>query len=352
VLVIALCAIWLALRRPAGPRLETIDERLARLDERLSTVLRPRGATEAALGRAIGDSLDLSDVLQRTLAAAGALDAVDGGLVTIPLPNGRSATERSGTIPPDAPGLAGPPDGSPFVSGTASWVTPAPGGVRSGLVVPLAGGTVGVYSTLADAFDAEAASVLTAIARRAEPAIANALRYLDAEQRAATDLLTGLGSASAFAAALPREIAAARRSNRPLCLIQIDLDDFGEINRRHPRLQAAGDDALAGFGERVRSTIRESDSAFRNSGGADEFFILLPETSLADAKRSYARLQADMAAAPFGDVEPVTMSSGLVQWRPDESPESLKQRSNTLVSIAKRKKNRLVSEDDPEAQGH
>ena len=70
------------------------------------------------------------------------------------------------------------------------------------------------------------------IARRAEPAVQNAFRYLEAQHLAATDSRTGLGSASAFEEALPRELSAARRHGRPLCLIQIDLDDFGAINKR------------------------------------------------------------------------------------------------------------------------
>ena len=59
----------------------------------------------------------------------------------------------------------------------------------------------------------------------------NAFRFLDVQELAATDLRTGLGSALAFAEALPREISAARRHGRPLCLIQVDLDDFGRINK-------------------------------------------------------------------------------------------------------------------------
>jgi len=212
---------------------------------------------------------------------------------------------------------------------------------------PLAGGALAVYSRLADAFDAESALVLAAIARRAEPAVRNALEFLAVQERAATDLLTGLGSASAFAEALPRELSAARRRRRPLCLIQIDLDDFGLINKQHPRLQAAGDDALAGFGRRLLATIRGSDSAFRNSGGADEFFLILPETTRDEAKLSYARLSFEIAAAPFGDVGPVTMSSGLVELRSDDTVTTLKNRAAALVSEAKRRgKNRLISDDE------
>ena len=104
------------------------------------------------------------------------------------------------------------------------------------------------------------------IARRAAPAVQNAFRYLEVQELAATDSRTGLGSAIAFEEALPREISAARRHGRPLCLIQIDLDDFGAINKEHLARRSAMR-VLAEFGERVRATIRGSDLAFRNSGG-------------------------------------------------------------------------------------
>ena len=149
-------------------------------------------------------------------------------------------------------GIEGPPDGTPFASGIASWEGFGTDALRSGLVVPLGEGSLAVYSRLPDAFDAEAVELLTAIARRAEPAVQNAFRYLEAQHLAATDSRTGLGSASAFEEALPRELSAARRHGRPLCLIQVDLDDFGAINKRARGSLDDGNAALSEFGERVR----------------------------------------------------------------------------------------------------
>jgi diguanylate cyclase (GGDEF)-like protein len=239
----------------------------------------------------------------------------------------------------------GPPDHTPFTYGIASWDVGEVDGLRSGLVVPLGEGSLAVYSRLANAFDAEAARILATIARQAEPAVLNAFRYLEIEERAATDLRTGLGSASAFEEALPREISAARRHGRPLCLIQIDLDDFGRINKVHG--QAAGDGVLTEFGKRLRSAIRGSDSAFRNSGGADEFFVILPETTREEARRSYARFAFEMATEPFAAVGAVTMSSGLVELRSGDSPETLKSRADRLALQAKVEgKDRLLTDED------
>ncbi len=342
-----LVALWAALRQPLDTRvtraLDQVDRRLAGIAEQISSAARPDGEPGAGLGDAIGSTIELSEVLQRTLAAAEALAAVDGSRVRVRRPNGVVSTAVHGRVTesPDL-GFEGPPDEAPFVSGLASWDVAGADSLRTGLVVPLGTGSLAVYSRLANAFDAEAVRLLAAIARRAAPAVQNAFRYLEVQELAATDSRTGLGSASAFEEALPREISAARRHGRPLCLIQVDLDDFGDINKTHPRGLAAGDDVLAEFGERVRSTIRGSDAAFRNSGGADEFFLILPGTTREYAKQLYDRLAFEMASRPFADVGTVTMSGGLVELRPGDTPESLRTRVGEAVTDSKRKgKNQL-----------
>jgi diguanylate cyclase (GGDEF)-like protein len=339
-----LVALWAVLRRPLDERVATalqqVDERLAGIAEQISAASRREGELDTGLGDAIGSTIELGDVLQRTLAAAEALTAVDGSRVSVRRPDGMVETAVHGLVVQSAEStFAGPPDGAQFVSADA---------LRTGLVVPLGpdgSGSLAVYSRLTNAFDTEAVTVLAAIARRAAPAVQNAFRYLEVQERAATDSRTGLGSASAFEEALSREISAARRHGRPLCLIQIDLDDFGSINKDHSL--TVGDEVLTEFGVRVRSTIRGSDSAFRNSGGADEFFLILPDTTREYAELLYGRLRFEMAARPFGEVGAVTMSSGLAECRADDTEDSLRQRVGSTQRMAKKDgKNRLVTDAD------
>ena len=328
--------------------LEQILGQLSAIDERIAAAAVPRPENGETLGPAINETLDLGEVLQRTLAATWALPDVDGGLVRVRLADGRFAEERHGLlVDKEDAGHGGPPDGSFFASGIAAWDGVGPDGLRSGLVVPLGDGSLAVYSRRANAFGEEATELLTAIARRAEPAVQNAFRYLDVQRLAATDARTGLGSALAFSEALPRELSAARRHRRPLCLLQLDLDDFGRINKEHPRGLAAGDDVLTEFGERVRDTIRGSDSAFRNSGGADEFFVILPETTREDATLLYDRLAFEMRARPFADVGSVTMSAGIAELRAEDTPESLQSRAGRAVTRSKQGgKNQLATDAD------
>jgi diguanylate cyclase (GGDEF)-like protein len=351
-----LVALWAVLRRPLDARvtraLEQVDERLVEITEQISAAARGTGEPDAGLGDAIGSTIELGEVLQRTLAAAEALTAVDGSRVSVRRPDGSVANAVRGLVADGSDStFGGPPDGTPFVSGFAFWDVAGADGLRTGLVVPLGpdgSGTLAVYSRLANAFDTEAVDVLAAIARRAAPAVQNAFRYLEVQELAATDSRTGLGSASAFEDALPREISTARRHGRPLCLIQIDLDDFGEINKTHSL--AAGDAVLAEFGERVRATIRSGDSAFRNSGGADEFFLILPETPREHAKRLYGRLVFEMGSRPFGDADDVgevTMTSGLAELRADDTEDSLLKRAGRAQRLGKASgKNQLIADDD------
>lgn len=350
-----LVALWAGLRRPLDARvveaLVQVDNRLAGIDEQIVAAGQQRGGPEPRFD-AIGYTIDLGDVLHRTLAAAGALRAADGGRVSVRRPDGTAVTRVDGLVVEGAEaGFGGPPDGSPFAWAHTTWDVgdDGGGGLRSALVVPLGPhgtGSLAVYSRLEDAFDSEDVALLEAIARRAAPAVQNAFRYLEVQELAATDSLTGLGSALAFAEALPREISVARRHGRPLCLLQIDLDDFGRINKAFSI--ETGNAALAEFGARVRSTIRGSDTAFRNSGGADEFFLILPETTLEEARLLYRRLEFEIATPPLASIDPpVTMSSGLVELRADDTEDSLRRRAGSAQQLAKEGgKNQLVADDD------
>lgn len=348
-----LVALWLASRRSVDARvaraLENVDERLVGLTERIEAASSRTGAQTSGLD-AIGSTIDLDEVLHRTLAAAAALPTVDGGAIRVQRGNGAFAAAVQGHVRQDAGSfLSGPPDGAPFVSGVTSWQVEAPDALRTALVVPVgpgAGGTLTVFSRNANAFDVDAAELLATIARHAFPAIQNAFRYLEVQELAATDVRTGLRSTLAFDEELPREISAARRHGRPLCLIQVDLDDFGRINKEHS--QETGNAVLEAFGERVLATIRGGDGAYRNSGGADEFFLILPDTTRDLARHFYGRLNFEITGRPFGEAGTMTMSSGLVELRPEDTPATLKERSGALVKQAKEQgKNQLCDDTSP-----
>ena len=91
---------------------------------------------------------------------------------------------------------------------------------------------------------------------------------------ARSDALTGFLNLRGFHELMDVELERSRRSNRPLSLLIVDLDDFKQVNDRfgHP----GGDRALKLFARSLRETIRRIDVAARVAG--DRFAVVLPET--------------------------------------------------------------------------
>ena len=133
-----------------------------------------------------------------------------------------------------------------------------------------------------------------------------------AEALANTDGLTGVWNRRRFETEAAREMARAGRHGQPLSLILLDIDHFKEINDRHGH--QAGDTVLTTLCDLVCARIRGADSLTR--WGGDEFLVLAPMTTAAEATQLAEALRAEMAAYDFGAIGPVTLSVGVAQYRP------------------------------------
>ena len=109
------------------------------------------------------------------------------------------------------------------------------------------------------------------------------------EHLATFDDLTGALVRRAFMARGATLWHTAGAAHNELCVAIIDIDDFKTINDRHGH--AAGDRVLADFGAEVHRHMRAND-VFGRLGG-EEFAILFPHTSMAEA----AQLVGSMLAA-------------------------------------------------------
>lgn len=92
---------------------------------------------------------------------------------------------------------------------------------------------------------------------------------------ASIDDLTGIMNRRVFDIEFKRDFANAKRYNKALSLITIDLDHFKAINDKHGHF--FGDLILKMFAKEVTSMLREGDIFSR--WGGDEFCVILPETS-------------------------------------------------------------------------
>jgi diguanylate cyclase (GGDEF)-like protein len=106
--------------------------------------------------------------------------------------------------------------------------------------------------------------------RVVEEQIAHALRV---EHLAYHDGLTGLPNRSLFSKLLTQSILGARRQERQLAVLFLDLDRFKQINDTLGH--EAGDQLLQEVATRLKACLRDSDTVARMGG--DEFVILLPE---------------------------------------------------------------------------
>ena len=98
---------------------------------------------------------------------------------------------------------------------------------------------------------------------------------------ASIDDLTGIMNRRVFDIEVKRDFANAKRYNKTLSLLIIDIDNFRAINDKHGHF--FGDLLLKMFAKEVASLLREGDIFSR--WGGDEFCIVLPETNGTNAMK-------------------------------------------------------------------
>jgi diguanylate cyclase (GGDEF)-like protein len=294
-------------------------------------------------------TVDLEVVLDRSLAAAANLPAIDAAMIVLPdgsagdseplvATRGMNAEEASRQPQP------GPPTGQPAraVRISYSYTSEEAAGdrelIRGGVSVPLRDGEGEPIGTLAvywRGLEREATNtelvLREELATRAGPAIENARRFGEARQLADLDALTGLHNRRYFHETLARECSRAHRYDRRLALVVVDIDDFKSINDRIGHL--SGDAVLAAVAERIQSVVRSADVACRVGG--DEFAVILPESSMADAEQLYRRIQFAVGSRPLGPFERIRLSAGLAELQPEDDAKTLFERADEALYRAK-----------------
>jgi diguanylate cyclase (GGDEF)-like protein len=290
----------------------------------------------------IGSTIDLEEVLQRVLEVAGTMPFVDAAMVAVN-DNGKPVVATMGLSEHEA--HAQPPyevpDGLPTQVVHFRYPEPADGegdAIRGGVAIPLRGeseepiGTLRVFWRGVDREPGEPEiAEVKELAAMAAPAVENARRFQEARQLADVDALTGLHNRRFFYETLAREVSRAHRYERPLSLIVCDIDNFKTINDSIGHL--AGDAVLAEAAERVQSVVRGADIACRVGG--DEFAVILPESTLDDAKNLYKRLQHSIATWRGGGLNGVAVSAGIAELRAEDDEIAFFGRADSALYRAK-----------------
>jgi diguanylate cyclase (GGDEF)-like protein len=326
----------------------TLETRMHELAEELAAAVE-RADEEGRRSRFLGEiagSIDLDEVLARTLRAAAGLPRVDAALVRLEPDGAMPVVATFGLSAEEAErqAVTGPPDGRPVRAIEIAYHYPEheedDGGtplVHAGLAVPLEQddartGYLTVFTREAGRrFDDDDVRRLEELAERAGPAIENARRFREARQLADLDALTGLHNRRYFHDTLARECARAHRYTRKLALIVFDLDDFKEVNDKIGHL--AGDGVLAEAAERVRDVVRNADIPCRVGG--DEFAVILPESGVEEAEQLFARIHAAISDRPIGQAGRLYISAGVAELQTDDDSISLFERADQALYRAK-----------------
>ena len=225
-------------------------------------------------------------------------------------------------------------------------VTAAPN-VRSYIGVPL---------RTAEGFKIGALCVMDTVVRHPTPEeiailedlAAVVMDELELRRAATVDSLTGALSRHAFLEAAEREIASARRHQRDLSCIAVDIDYFKAVNDGHG--YAAGDRALHEVVLALTSCM--GAAGFIGRTGGDGFVIMLPGVSRAMAAKIGERLRLSAMnaalALPGGAIH-LTISLGAATLHSGDAGigDLLCRADDALYAAKAAGRNRLVSAERP-----
>lgn len=164
--------------------------------------------------------------------------------------------------------------------------------------------------------------------------------YAEVLKYATLDALTGLNNRRQLELRLKQEVSNSKRNNIPLCCMMIDVDYFKKVNDTYGH--TAGDCVLKQISEVIKSEIREYDIACRYGG--EEFFIILPQTKLAEATLVAQRLRKiieetkmDIREAEINGVSyiKVTASIGVCEYNNIMSAATFSQKADKALYEAK-----------------
>lgn len=156
-------------------------------------------------------------------------------------------------------------------------------------------------------------------------------KILDIEALATIDQLTSTGNRRALDRKLANVIASQRRNTYDMCLILIDLDNFKQINDNHGH--AIGDNVLISTCHLIKLHTRVMDSLYRFGG--DEFVIMPLNMSIESARELAEKLRSIIESHEFVLDIKITLSIGVAEYKPGDSPEKWISRADSRLYRAK-----------------
>jgi len=153
------------------------------------------------------------------------------------------------------------------------------------------------------------------------------------EKASTIDALTRVSNRLKFDTILEQQIEMSKRYNHSFSLILFDIDDFKKINDNYGH--KVGDNILVELAMIVKNAMRKSD-AFARWGG-EEFAIILPQSRIKTAVKIAEKLRAKIDNHTFEEDMKVTCSFGVCEYKKAYDFDTLIERADEKLYLAKHK---------------
>ena len=152
-------------------------------------------------------------------------------------------------------------------------------------------------------------------------------------EKATKDPLTQVANRAEFDRVFETFLAAHQRQRAPCSLLICDLDRFKQVNDTYGH--QAGDQVIQSLANLLKRSCRPGDLAARYGG--EEFVILYADCDNANAARRAEDIRDTLSqiAQPRMNGRPSTVSIGVTESQPGDTPEAMLRRADRALLMAK-----------------
>ena len=156
-------------------------------------------------------------------------------------------------------------------------------------------GVINFHNPEPASFNEQDLKLFEAVSEQISVSLDNALTYQQTKELTNRDELTKLYNRRYFFERMEREVERAKRYNRKLSLLMIDIDHFKNYNDTYGHLH--GDEVLRQIAVTLEKNLRKVDIVARYGG--EEFLVLLPETDKRNGVRVAEKLRKSVEKHDF-----------------------------------------------------